>query len=54
MFWGSFSFSGVESLHPVLGMMNADEYIDEIQHKVVRDMQAAFPDGGDIFQRDLA
>ena len=54
MFWGSFSFNGVGSLYPVSGMMNADKYIDVIQHKVVRDMQTAFPDGRGIFQQDLA
>jgi len=54
MFWGSFSFNGVESLYPVSGMMNADKYIDVIQHKVMRNMQAAFLDGRGFFQQDLA
>ena len=34
--------------------MNADKYIDVVNHKVKRDMQIAFPDGGVIFQHDLA
>ena len=50
---GFFSFSGVESLYPVSGIMNADKYIDVIQRKVMRDMQTAFPGGGGIFQQDL-
>ena len=34
--------------------MNADKYIDVVNHKVMRDMQIAFPVGGSIFQHDLA
>ena len=34
--------------------MNAVKYIDVVNHKVMRDMQIAFPDGGGIFQHDLA
>ena len=48
MFWGSFSFSGLESLYPCLGIMNADKCIDVVNHKVMRDMQITFPDGGGI------
>ena len=33
--------------------MNADKYIDVVNHKVMRDMQIAFPNGGGIFQLDL-
>ena len=54
MFWGSFSFKGIGSLFPVQGMMNADKYIKVIQRKVVKDMERAFPNGGGIFQQDLA
>ena len=54
MFWESFSFKGIGSLFPVQGMMNADKYIKVIQRKVVKDMERAFPNGGGIFQQDLA
>ena len=49
MFWGYFSFSGLGSLYPCSRIMNADKYIDVVNHKVMRDMQIAFPDGGGIF-----
>ena len=35
-------------------MMNADKYIEVIQCKVVKGMKRAFPNGGGIFQQDLA
>ena len=54
MFWGSFIFSGLGSLYPCSGIMNSDKYIDAVNHKVMRVMQIAFPDGGSIFQHDLA
>ena len=54
MFWGSFSFSGLGSLYPCSGIMNADKYIDVVNHKIMRDIQIAFPDGGGIFQHDFA
>ena len=53
MFWGSFSFSGLGSLYSWLGIMNANKYINVVNHKVIRDMQIAFADGGGIFQHDL-
>ena len=37
--------------------MNADKYINVVNHKILntmRDMQIAFPDGGGIFQHNLA
>ena len=34
--------------------MNTDEYIEVSQRKVVKDMERAFPNGGGIFQQDLA
>ena len=34
--------------------MNPYKYINVANHKVMRDMQIAFPDGGGIFQHDLA
>ena len=34
--------------------MNADKYIEVIQCKVVKGMKKAFPNGGEIFQQDLA
>ena len=54
IFCGSFSFKSIESLFPVKRMMNADKYIEVIQRKVVRDVKRAFPNGGGIFQQDLA
>ena len=54
MFWGSFGFSGLGSFYPYSGIMNADKYINVVNHKVLRDMQIPFPDGGGIFQHDLA
>ena len=54
MFWRSFSFSGLGSLYPCSGIINADKYIDAVNHKVMRDMQIAFPYGGRIFKHDLA
>ena len=54
MFWGSFSFAGVGSLMPIEGMVSSEKYIDVIENKVYPDMKRAFPDGGGIFQQDLA
>ena len=55
MFLVSFSFNGLGSLYPCSGIINANRYINVVNHKVMRDMQIAFPDdGGDIFQHDLA
>ena len=54
MFWGSFSFSHLGSLYPCSGIMNTNKYINVANHKVMRYMQIAFPDGGGIFQHDLA
>ena len=54
MFWGCFSYSGVGSLCPIEGMMNATQYAGIIQGKVLNDMEEAFPDGRGIFQHDLA
>ena len=54
MLWGSFSFNGLGSLYPCSGIMNADKYIDVVNHKVMRNMQIAFPDCAGIFQHDLA
>ena len=54
MFWGSFSFSGLGSLYPCSGIMNADKHINVVNHKVMRNMQIAFSDSGGIFQHDLA
>ena len=54
MFWGIFSFKSIGSRFTVKGMTNADKYIEVIQGKVVRDMERAFPNGGGIFQQDLA
>ena len=34
--------------------MNADKYINVVNHKVMGDMQIAFLDGEGIFQHDLA
>ena len=34
--------------------MNADKYIDIVNHKVMRDMQIVLPIGGGIFQHYLA
>ena len=34
--------------------MNANKYINVVNHKVMRDMQIPFSDGGGIFQHDLA
>ena len=46
--------SGLGSLYPCSGTINANKYIDVVNHKVMRDMQIAFPDGGSIFQHDSA
>ena len=54
MFWGNFSFKGIGFVFPAKGMVNADKYIYEIQRKVVRDVKRPFPNGGGIFQQDLA
>ena len=35
-------------------MIKADKYIKVIRRKEVRDMERAFPNGGRIFQQDLA
>ena len=54
MFWGSFSYSGVESLVPIEGMMNSDKCIDVIEKKIISNIRRAFPDDGGLFQQDLA
>ncbi len=54
MFWGCFSYKGVGSLYPVEGMMCADQYIDVIKRKVIKDMKDFFPNGDGIFQQDSA
>ena len=54
MFWGSFSFAGVESLMPNEGMMSSNKYMDINENKVILDMKRAFPDGGEIFQQNPA
>ena len=50
IFWGSFSFAGVEALMPNEGMMSSNKYMDINENKVILDMRKAFPDGGEIFQ----
>ena len=50
----SFSLSGLRSCYPCSGIINANKYINVVNHKVMRDMQSAFPDGGGIFQHNLA
>ena len=54
MFWGSFCYKGVGSLCPIMGMMNADRYVDIINNTIQNDMEEAFPEGNGIFQQDLA
>ena len=54
MFWCCFRFSGVGTLAPIEGMMNSARYTELIQPTIIRDMQRAFPEGGGIFQQDLA
>ena len=54
MFWGSFSYNGVGSLHPIKGTMNAGQYIQVINNKIQTDMENAFPNSEGIFQHDLA
>lgn len=54
MFWGSFSYTGVGSLHPIEGIMNADKFMQVINNKVQQDMEDAFPNNDGIFQQDLA
>jgi len=54
MFWGSFSYNGVGSLHPIKGIMNADQYMQVINNKIQTDMEEAFPNSEGIFQQDLA
>jgi len=50
MFWGSFSFSVVDSLMPIEGMVNLHKYIDVIERKAIPDMRKAFSGGGGKFQ----
>jgi len=54
MFWGSFSFSVVDSLMPIEGMMNLYKYIDAIERKAIPDKRKAFPDGGGNSSRILS
>ena len=51
MFWG---VSALKVLDFFSLLLNADKYIELIQRKVVRDMKREFPNGGEIFQQDLA
>ena len=51
IFCGSFSFKSIESLYPVKRTINADKYIEVTQHKVVREVERVFPNGGRIFQQ---
>ena len=41
------------SLYPVSGIMNPKKNINVIQHKVMREVQTAFPGGRGIFEQDL-
>ena len=34
--------------------MSSDKYIDVFENKVIPDIRWAFPDGGGVFQQDLA
>jgi len=54
MIWDSFSFSRVDSLLPIGGMMSSDKQIDVIERKIIPVMTMVFPDGRGIFQHDLA
>jgi transposase len=54
MFWGSFCYKGVGSLRPIMGIMNADRYIDVVNNNIQKDMKEAFTGGNGIFQQDLA
>ena len=54
MFWGSFSFHGVQELCRVDGMMNSGKYLNVLSDIVVPNMTKLFPDNSGIFQQDLA
>ena len=54
MFWGSFSYSGVGSLRPIKGTMNADSYMQIVKNNIHQDMDEAFPNSEGILQQDLA
>ena len=54
MFWGCFSYYGVGSLHPCVGMMRSPQYIEILQRRVVPELEKMYPDGSGIFQQDLA
>ena len=49
MFWGGFTWKGVDSLVPIEGMMNTDKYIDVLKRRAFRDLKRAFPGENRIF-----
>ena len=53
MFWGSFSYYRVGSLLPIEEMINAENYINIVEKKVVADLANAFPDGSGCFRTTL-
>ena len=54
MFWGCFTFKGTGRLIPVEGMMNSIKYKEILTKYLLPTVQVAFPEGGGIFQQDLA
>ena len=54
MFWGCFDYKGPGRLHICDGMMNSNEYIKVINHRIVHQLQQDYPDGDGLLQHDLA
>jgi transposase len=54
MFWGCFSYYGPGPLVPVTGMMNSEKYQPMLVERMIPEMKKRWPNGGGIFQQDLA
>jgi hypothetical protein len=49
MFWGCFTASEPQTLHPIEGMMDSKKYIGVLEAKMVPTLRKLFPNGEGVF-----